>query len=473
MIKSWEGLAKDFFFLDTGSTDGTLDVLNDYGVVWEKKFDNFVDDKNYLLEKVSKLKYIDWIIWSDGKEYLSPVMSKEEITHELENVAKNDDVFFSTSLLCLDNDDKLLLLLNRPRIWKNKLGYKYEGPGVHEYLRKPDNAVERKLDGDGVLHKRDFIDVKETSKNDLYINLLTAHLEKEPSNTRAWFYLGRTYMDTVQYQKAIDTYGKYIATCFDINYHFKAEEQYALFEMGIAYKELNNLDTAVSCFTNCIMMVDNWEAPHCQIAKIYDMQGIKSVEIKQHLKRSDEILESELYKGVLFWIPFYQNVLLPELNKKYGMPFVYLIETDKKITEKSKTALETNNIKHDVYKLYPGQVFNALANPYSKFPTQAKLTGYDIALYTTILSIFKSATINKINNFVIITDNMLEIDTLTTEYDTHIEAYTKVSENHTECHVYSNDIAITQYILDNFNYNFDFSYYCSIIDEKKLKGETL
>lgn len=68
VLKSVEPIADEIVALDSGSQDKTLDILRSFGArVYYREFDNFVNQKNYLLSLTTK----DWVLFLDDDEVLT------------------------------------------------------------------------------------------------------------------------------------------------------------------------------------------------------------------------------------------------------------------------------------------------------------------------------------------------------------------------------------------------------------------
>jgi glycosyltransferase involved in cell wall biosynthesis len=73
VLESLKNFADEIVVVDSGSRDSTLDVLKRYNVkLFERKFDNFVNQKNFLLSKCS----CDWVLFLDDDEVVSEELSK-------------------------------------------------------------------------------------------------------------------------------------------------------------------------------------------------------------------------------------------------------------------------------------------------------------------------------------------------------------------------------------------------------------
>jgi len=65
VLESVKGIADEVVAVDSGSKDGTLDILREFGAeVFFRRFDNFVNQKNYLLSRCS----CEWVLFIDDDE---------------------------------------------------------------------------------------------------------------------------------------------------------------------------------------------------------------------------------------------------------------------------------------------------------------------------------------------------------------------------------------------------------------------
>jgi len=75
VLKSVEEIADEIVIVDSGSTDRTLEIVKDFGAkIYTRNFDNFVNQKNYLLSLCTK----EWVLFLDDDEIVDRVL-KEEI----------------------------------------------------------------------------------------------------------------------------------------------------------------------------------------------------------------------------------------------------------------------------------------------------------------------------------------------------------------------------------------------------------
>lgn len=86
----------DYIIYDTGSTDGTVGVLRDLGVVWEEK--GLVDKISYVAlrnEMISKTK-TDWFLLVDGDEVWNEEMLKNYLDFTLKQPTNIQATFLRT-----------------------------------------------------------------------------------------------------------------------------------------------------------------------------------------------------------------------------------------------------------------------------------------------------------------------------------------------------------------------------------------
>lgn len=75
-LESLEGLDCERFVVDSGSTDGTLEIARRMGaIVFEHPFDNYAAQRNWALENLPL--QTEWILNLDADERLTPALSSE------------------------------------------------------------------------------------------------------------------------------------------------------------------------------------------------------------------------------------------------------------------------------------------------------------------------------------------------------------------------------------------------------------
>jgi glycosyltransferase involved in cell wall biosynthesis len=190
-LKSLVGQIETLIVYDTGSTDGTLDVISKFCEsgrikLYQKsgKFVNFAVSRNESLDFADTIEDVDYIILMDCKDRL---------------VLRGNQDFSRASAWAVQYElrmgGKAVTTIKVHRVLKNRSGMRYYGV-VHEYLalRGPTGVCETLLiqdrDGEGRRLERD------------YALLLKDHLEN-PGDSRTLYYLAQTCHESKRYREAI------------------------------------------------------------------------------------------------------------------------------------------------------------------------------------------------------------------------------------------------------------------------------
>lgn len=195
-LKSVYHLIDSWCIVDTGSTDGTQEIIKNFlkdkpGKLIERPWVNFGHNRNEALGLASSMG--DWILLTDADMVLIDNGFKKE---ELDLNIDGYDVIQDNHGVRYDN----FRLLNAKRNWKC-IGV------THEYYSPADGLKTRAR-----LHTLFFNDISDGgSKGDKFerdIRLLEQGLIDEPGNCRYMFYLAQSYRDIGNWEKAIEWYQK-------------------------------------------------------------------------------------------------------------------------------------------------------------------------------------------------------------------------------------------------------------------------
>lgn len=280
-IDSIKDLVDGYYLVDTKSTDSTVEKVNEY---FEKRpeipvyqsqleFENFVDTKNKVLELANNLSdTYDYVMWMDADEYFT-----EEDSAKLKNII-HADVHNSMIVTYIQDyhGNVKSSIYERPRIWKNGQFF-FNGPGVHEYItNSPDALILKDV---YVYHSHKTIN--KTYNTDLYIKLMTDHLEQKNSkDTRALFYLTRTYFD--RFFQDTSNESNYVAFKYYNNlYRFVIEENpdnifleeywYSYYQEGLIQRTRGLFLLAETLFKKCIALIPRRLEAYTALAHTYKM----------------------------------------------------------------------------------------------------------------------------------------------------------------------------------------------------------
>ncbi|MDD5020559.1 MAG: glycosyltransferase family 2 protein [Endomicrobiaceae bacterium] len=123
-------LVDEMIVVDSGSTDGTVNIAKDFGAIVEiRNFDSFTNQKNYALSLANN----EWVLHLDADEFMSNEL-KQEIKQTLENT--DSDAFYlvrTNYFLGRQMKHAGLAKENRLRLAKKSLS-RYTGGLIHEEL---------------------------------------------------------------------------------------------------------------------------------------------------------------------------------------------------------------------------------------------------------------------------------------------------------------------------------------------------
>lgn len=199
-LDSVKDLIDYWVIVDTGSTDGTQDVIREHmkgipGELHERPWKNWGATRSEAFE-LAKGKG-DYILFMDADDILEFEEGFElgELTKDLYTMWRGNNSF---SYL-------------KPQIAKGDLPWKWVGV-THEYLACDQTYSEEIFEGvhyttidDGATRKSG---VEKFLKN---VKLLEEGLKEEPDNSRYMFYLAESYRDCAEKGKALEWYQKRVA----------------------------------------------------------------------------------------------------------------------------------------------------------------------------------------------------------------------------------------------------------------------
>jgi len=189
--------------LDTGSTDGTIDVINKLlvgkknGALYEEPFINFRESRNRCLDLAgNKCKYnlmLDdtYVIEGDLRSFLNEI--------------RGDQFGDSYSLMVKSYDVEYIS--NRITKTENKLRYIYT---MHEVIQDEDNINVRVPENRVIIKdlSNDYMQNRSNSRKEYDLKCLYEMLEEFPDEPRHLFYLGQTHKMLGNFEKAAEYYYK-------------------------------------------------------------------------------------------------------------------------------------------------------------------------------------------------------------------------------------------------------------------------
>ena len=216
---------------DTGSTDNTVKVIEDYfkeknipGKVVVEPFINFPHNRNFALKACEGLS--DYVLLMDADMKLKIIGFDKNRLKEYDScyILQGSDNFFYQNMRIVKNDGR----------------FSYNGV-THEYVNTPpDNKL--------LSIKKHELFIEDLGdggcKNDKFdrdVRLLTGAIAENPKCDRSHFYLANSYHDSGHFDKAIPIYEKRIELG-----GWAQEVWYSYYRLGTCYKNTGNIDKAIS-----------------------------------------------------------------------------------------------------------------------------------------------------------------------------------------------------------------------------------
>lgn len=190
--------------VDTGSTDGTQDLIRNYfaekgipGELIERPWVNFGHNRSEALALCDGKADYAWMIDADDKivgNFKYP--NGKNLTND------------AYALKC--GRDGCIWWRNQ--IFKTGIGWKYVGV-LHEYAHcEKQPLTQFRIEGDYALEARTLghrnVNITQIEKYSKDAETLIEALKTEPNNSRYQFYLAQSYFDSQQWDKAIEAYYK-------------------------------------------------------------------------------------------------------------------------------------------------------------------------------------------------------------------------------------------------------------------------
>jgi glycosyltransferase involved in cell wall biosynthesis len=228
-LDSVKHLIDTWIIVDTGSTDGTQDVIKEHlkeipGKLHERPWVNFAHNRNEAMHLA--LGKADYLLIIDADDRL--VFTEEFVLPKT----------FESELYCIIQREKYGLTFREHHtifLIKNNDSFEWEGV-LHEFIKHKKQGKAKLELLSGVLNE--YINDGSRSKNPNKvaedISVLKRAIEENPSNSRYVFYLARTYWSMRDYKEAIPYFKKRAEMGGD-----PMEVYYCLLYIGIAQQNLN------------------------------------------------------------------------------------------------------------------------------------------------------------------------------------------------------------------------------------------
>ncbi len=228
--------------VDTGSTDRTIDILQEFGSKVEiKRFEwnnDFSAARNFSLEGLTS----DWILILDADEKI--ICNSQKLRNELKHSAVDG---YDILLEGYVNGGAALVSTVYARLFRNK-GYRYYR-AIHEQINLDQDKVKYLEESIGkIIHygySETIIKNKEKIKRNLTV--LLSELEKNPEDAFLYYHIGATYGAMKEYKLSLH----YYIQCLELsgNTGFVSYHSNLFKRMALTYYELEQ-------FEECTRFID-------------------------------------------------------------------------------------------------------------------------------------------------------------------------------------------------------------------------
>lgn len=228
-----------YLICDTGSTDNTPNIINDYfankgipGKVIVEPFKNFEYNRTFALKACEQIE-ADYILLLDADMILEKGLAFNATQFKRQLLdAEVHYLFQGTPRFMYKN----------VRIVKNNMGITYWGV-THEVIQTPDGTKYGQIDQSSLFINDVGDGGAKADKFERDIRLLTQGLVEKPNNDRYTFYLANSYRDYGDKPKAIELYKKRI----EIGGWFDEVWQ-SYYNIGRCYQSLGEPEKALHWF---------------------------------------------------------------------------------------------------------------------------------------------------------------------------------------------------------------------------------
>jgi glycosyltransferase involved in cell wall biosynthesis len=193
--------------VDTGSTDGTQDAVRTAmgdvpGTLHEEPFVDFATTRNRGIEHCGK--GTDFILWLDADDELQGGPALRRYLGGARAHADRDAYYVRVSMRGT--------VFDSARVFGSRSPWRFAGV-VHEVLTHPElGAPTRRIDGVTVVHHTEAQgEARSRARWERDVLLLKREVERDPSATRAAFYLAMTLHWLERYEEAILAFDRRIA----------------------------------------------------------------------------------------------------------------------------------------------------------------------------------------------------------------------------------------------------------------------
>lgn len=259
---------------DTGSTDGTQDIIKNFfdakgipGEVHQSDWKGFGDHAGNMGSRTESLLNAE----KSGAQYAWVIDADDSVVGEFAWPEEMNEHSYSLKIHRGD------FTWWRNQVFKLGMGWKYAGI-LHEYAHcvapEGEQITTMRIDGNYHIEARTEgnrnVGIDPIQKYTKDAEVLEKAIQDEPDNHRYWFYLGQSYFDSQQWVKASEAYAKRAELG-----GWEEEAFYALFRVAICSSLLNEpLDVQAHKYMQAYDYRPIRAEPLHQLSRMYRMNNM-------------------------------------------------------------------------------------------------------------------------------------------------------------------------------------------------------
>jgi glycosyltransferase involved in cell wall biosynthesis len=284
LLEAFKGLDAKWLFVDTGSSDDSLNILKktDAEVLKYTWKDDFSAARNFALEKVRS----PWVMMVDADYRIK----KKELSALKKYLNEHHESLDVITLKTEFNGGYAEL----PRLWKTEHQLRYTYP-VHECLQIPSNL--RKNHCEVSINANNDTDYVSSRK--YYVKLMKAFLEEHPEDIRMHFYL----VSDLYFLDEYESFAKYSQRYLDLNPPDDYQVAQVFIMMGYTFWNLDQREKAKEFFQSTMK---------------FDKNNIES-----YLALGDLFYQEKDFKTALEWYTKAEELKLPKADAVFRNPYRY------------------------------------------------------------------------------------------------------------------------------------------------------
>lgn len=268
-LKSIRPYVEEIVVVDTGSSDGTYDIIKKYADIYEIFTDCNDSEGRIASFSVARQRSFDlatkpWVFWIDGDDEVQGAEKLNEIVSRLDKDRGNSPAFIMFPYeYSHDEHGNVSCYHYRERIITPKNSFHWIGP-VHEVLN-PDVPGTMCVQSDliKIVHRR--TQSKKTVEPNRNLRILKAHYGKVgESDVRQLYYLGLEYGNIGDIGNSIKFHKRYVELS-----GWDDEKFLACMKIAEHYQSGGNYDDSIQWALKALTVREGWSEAYFSLAKSY------------------------------------------------------------------------------------------------------------------------------------------------------------------------------------------------------------